>query len=160
MIYDIWGFLSSAPHWLVYVGALAGFLFGGYWISGIGKQLKELIQTIETLDTMRSDLTGHINATINHLEDTKKLNSLEKWQTCDIQHCIHLQQLFNRMDKIGERLDQFDRRAEETRINTTTSLQALTDGQKELGRELGRELGDLAKTIINVLAEDLKRREK
>jgi hypothetical protein len=64
------------------------------------------------------------------------------------------------MDKIGERLDQFDKRADETRQNTTTSLQALTDAQKELGRELGRELGDLAKTIINVLAEDLKRREK
>ena len=160
MIYDIWGFLSSAPHWLIYLGALAGFLAGGYLISYIGKQIKLLIITIEALNVMRDSMADHVKATSAHFEDAKKLNSLDKWQTCDIQHCVHLQKVFHRMDKIGERLDQFDKRADETRQNTTTSLQALTDAQKELGRELGRELGDLAKTIINVLAEDLKRREK
>ena len=65
-----------------------------------------------------------------------------------------MQQIFNKFDKATERFDAFDKRAEETRANTNLSLQDIREGQKDLGKELG----DLAKLIINVLADNLKAR--
>lgn len=160
MIFDAWGFLTSAPHWLVYLTALIGVLLGGWWISTITRQISSMVATVDNLGEMCSGFSKHAEQADKHYKDVERVASDEHWKNCDINKCIHFQQIFNKMDKIQERFDQFDQRANETRANTVTSLDGLREGQKELGRDLGRELGDLAKTIITVLAEDLKRRER
>ena len=160
MIFDAWGFLTSAPHWLVYLAALIGLLLGAWWIVTISKQISSMVSTVDTLGTMCEGFARHAEQADKHYKDVDKLASDEHWKNCDVGKCVHLQQILHRIEKIQERFDQFDKRADETRNNTTTSLDGLRDGQKELGRDLGRELGDLGKMIINVLAEDLKRRER
>lgn len=135
-------------------------MFGAYWIAGLSNKVNVLVNTIESVNSMREDITSHNHDSQIHFSDTKHLANLEKWQTCDIQHCVHLQQLFSRLDKLNERFDQFDKRADETRNNTSVSLQGINNAQKELGKDLGKELGDLAKMIMNLLVEDLRRRDK
>ena len=159
MVYDIWGFLSSAPHWLVYLAGVVGLLALGYLCVNVWHQLKAASQSVETINAIRAELSSLANATEQHFVDTAHASSQAKWADCDIQHCIHLQQVFTRLDKLAERFDEFDRRTEETRANTSTSLSAINIAQKELGKDLGRELGDLAKTIMSLLVEDLRRRD-
>ena len=158
MAFDAWGFLGSAPHWLVYLAALIGLVLGGWWITRLSKQISSMVSTVEALGDMCEGFNEHAKLASNHYKDVERIASDEHWKTCDINKCIHFQQIFNKIEKIQERFDQFDKRAEEARSNTNTSLEGLREGQKDLGRDLGRELGDLAKTIINVLAEDLKRK--
>lgn len=158
MIFDAWGFLTSAPHWLVYITALIGILLGAWWIVTISRQISSMVSTVDTLGQMCEGFARHAEQADRHYKDVERLAGDEHWKNCDINKCVHFQQIFTKLDKVQERFDQFDRRAEETRSNTTISLEGLRDGQRDLGRDLGRELGDLAKTIINVLAEDLKRK--
>lgn len=160
MIFDAWGFLTSAPHWLVYLSALIGLLLGAWWIVRLSQQISSMVSTVDTLGEMCSGFNEHAKLASEHYKDVERLAGDEHWKTCDVSKCVHMQQIFHKIDKIQERFDQFDQRANETRSNTNTSLEGLREGQKELGRDLGRELGDLAKSIISVLTEDLKRREK
>lgn len=103
---------------------------------------------------LRDDFEEHATKADGHYSDLQHVSSSEHWKTCDINKCIHMQQIFNKFDKATERFDAFDKRAEETRANTNLSLQDIREGQKDLGKELG----DLAKLIINVLADNLKAR--
>lgn len=151
MVYDIWSFLGAAPHWLVYLAALLGLFFGGWWINKLATQINNLVTTVEALDMMRGDFTEHIRKTEQHFRDVEHIASEEHWKNCDIAKCIHLQQIANR-------LDQFDRRADETRQNTTTSLSGLRDGQERLSKEMGKEIADLAKMLVTITTESMKRR--
>lgn len=108
----------------------------------------------EQLALLRDDFEEHESKADSHYSDLQHVTSAEHWKTCDINKCVHMQQIFNKFDKATERFDAFDKRVEETRANTNLSLQDIREGQKDLGKELG----DLAKLIINVLADNLKAR--
>ena len=151
MAYDIWGFLGAAPHWTVYLAALIGLLLGGWWLNRVTNQINSMMSTIESLDTMRVNIDEHVKDANNHYKDVAHIASEEHWKNCDITKCIHLQQITNR-------LDQFDRRADETRQNTTISLQGLRNSQERLSKDMGKEVADLAKLLVNVLNENMKRR--
>ena len=109
----------------------------------------------EQIALLRDDFEEHSNKAIDHYTDLQHVSSAEHWKTCDINKCVHMQQIFNRFEKATERFDAFDKRAEETRTNTTLTLQDI----REAIKDLGKELGDLAKLIINVLVENLKARK-
>jgi uncharacterized membrane-anchored protein YhcB (DUF1043 family) len=158
MAFDAWGFLAAAPHWLVYLAALVGLLLGAWWISRLSRQISYMVSTFETLSDMRGEFDEHAKLANSHYKHIEILASEEHWKTCDINKCIHFQQIFNKIEKIQERFDQFDQRANETRTNTATSLDGLREGQRELAKEMGRELSDLAKQLITVLAENIRRK--
>lgn len=158
MIYDIWGFLGGAPHWLVYMAAVLGLLLGGWWISHVSRQMNKLISCVDIMEHMRQLLVEHTQETKQHFKDSDKIASEEHWKNCSVSKCVHMQQFIHTLDRVNERFDQFDQRANETRANTATSLDGLREGQRDLAKEIGRELSDLARQLISVLAENVKRR--
>lgn len=158
MAFDAWGFLATAPHWIIYMAALLGLLLGAWWISYVSKQINKMVTHIELLDAMNHALRDHVRRTEQHLIDTDKIASEEHWKNCTISKCVHMQQFIHTLEKVNERFDQFDQRANETRANTVTSLEGLREGQRDLAREIGKELSDLAKQLINVLAENIRRK--
>lgn len=109
----------------------------------------------EQVSLLRDDFEEHAEKADTHYSDLQHVASADHWKTCDINKCVHMQQIFNRFEKATERFDAFDKRAEETRTNTTLTLQDI----REAIKDLGKELGDLAKLIINVLVENLKARK-
>lgn len=176
---DAFGFVSGLPTWLVQVLATIAIVILFMAIKRANKRLEWIIKTVEHMgratvdeqgnpliktddlqsirnkvDSLRSEFFEHANAAKTHYLDLEHVSSTDHWKTCDISKCIHLQQLFHRFDKLTERFDSFDKRAEETRNNTTMSLSDIRDDQKNLGRELA----DLARRIINVLSDNLKAR--
>ena len=117
---------------------------------------KALSDLKEQISLLRDDFDEHSNRADTHYSDLQHVASSEHWKTCDVSKCAHMQQIFNKLDKVTERFDQFDKRAEETRTNTYVSLQDIREGIKDLGKELA----DLAKSIISLLSNSLKDKEK
>ena len=158
MIFDAWGFLSAAPHWLVYLVALIGLMLGAWWITRLSYQMNRLISCVDIINDVKQSVDNHIRETDKHFKDSDKIASEEHWKNCSVSKCVHVQQFTHALNKVNERFDQFDRRADETRSNTVTSLEGLRDGQRDLAREIGKELSDLAKQLISVLAENIRRK--
>ena len=177
MVFDAWAFIATASPTALAVLALLGILK----IRDVTNRLIAMQETIESLgkaaltkdgepifdkaaidniraqvESIRNELQAHNKRAEGHYVDLEHLANTETWKTCDINKCIHLQQIFHKFDKMLERFDSFDKRAEETRGNTSHSLQSLDQGQKELGKELGL----LAQKILTVLADSLKSRGK
>lgn len=178
---DAWGFVKSLSAPTVEFLALIGIILTLLRFRSYGQQITDLTTTIQQLgraaltkdgdpifdvkvlielrqqlETIRLEFVEHQKAATTHYADVEHLATQDKYINCDISRCVHLQNVFNRIDRVVERLDQFDRRADDSRASTTVSLQAIGVAQKELGRELG----ELAKTIITVLGDIIRDRDR
>jgi hypothetical protein len=179
MLFDAWGWLQTQGLAVLSVMALIGILLSAGRYYYYAKELKQMRDTIAALgkaaltkdgapvfdaktleelrvrvDAVRNEISAHNQRAETHYSDVEHIASTDHWKNCDISKCIHMQQIFHKLDKVSERFDQFDRRADDSRNTTVVSLESIKAGQKDLGRELG----DLAKTILSVLAESLKNR--
>lgn len=179
--FDVWAFVSGLPLPVLTVFATIGLLLLLSTIKRLTLQLQTITATIESigkavttkdgdpvfnpkslddlkkeLEIIHKDFLSHKQEAANHYQDVSRLAGEEMWKHCDVQRCSHLQGLGNKFERILERLDSFDRRAEESRSSTILTLQSLNQEQKDLGSELSR----LAKSIIEVLSDIIKERDK
>lgn len=179
--FDVWSFVSGLP-----LPILSGFAFIGLLlllstIKRLTLQLQGIVTTVDSigkavvtkdgnpvfdqrifddvkkeLENIHKDFLSHKQEAIEHYQDVNKLAGEDMWKHCDVQRCSHLQTVGNKLERLMERFDSFDRRADESRSTTILTLQSLNQGQKELGSELST----LAKSIIHVLSDIIKEREK
>lgn len=179
-VLDAFGVVSSLSIPVLTFLAMIGIVLLFSKIRSFNNELQLLVKTVNAMGRATIDEKGNPVVDVDILNDlklqllelkkecetyTKKANdhyvavdhiaSSEHWKNCDISKCIHLQSLFNKFDRIIERLDNFDKRADESRSSTITGLQSMHQAQKDLGVELG----NLAKTIITVLSDILRDRK-
>ena len=180
---DAIGVVGNLSWHVLTILALLGIVLGLSKLRAFSSQLEDVVVTVERLgkaaltkdgdpvldvkvltdlrqqlETIRVEFAEYQRTATKHYSDIEHQASQDKWIDCDITRCVHLQGIFSRIDRVVERLDQFDRRADETRHNTTTSLQGLRDGQERLSKDMGKEVADLARLLVNVLNENMKRR--
>lgn len=178
---DAIGLVGNLSWHVLTILALLGIILGLSRIKSFSSQLEDVVKTVEQLgkaaltkdgdpvldvkiltdlrqqlETIRNEFAEYQKTANKHYIDIEHQSQQDKWIDCDITRCVHLQGIFSRIDRVVERLDQFDRRADDSRAQTTTSLQAISVAQKELGRELG----ELAKTIITVLGDIIRERDR
>lgn len=179
--FDIWSFVSGLPLPVLTVFATIGLLLLLSSIKRLTRQLQTIVSTVDAigkavitkegipafdrrtfdemkqqLDVVHKDFLDHKREAAEHYADVERLASDDMWKQCDVQKCGHLQSVGNKLERVLERFDTFDRRAEETRSNTLLTLQSLNQSLKELGFELS----NIAKTIIQVLSDIIKERDK
>ena len=179
--FDVWAFVSGLPLPVLTVFATIGLLLLLSTIKRLTLQLQMIATTIESIgkavvtkdgdpvfnqklfdelkkeiETIHKDFLSHKQEAASHYQDVNRLAGEDMWKHCDVQRCSHLQGIGNKLERIMERLDSFDRRADETRSGTLLTLQSLNQEQKDLGSELSR----LAKSIIEVLSDIIKERDK
>ena len=180
-ILDAIGVIGNVSWHLLALLALLGIVLGMNRLKAFSVQLEELFSVIRqigqaTLDDKgkplldyhtidetrrliaetRDDLTDHSIRSLKHFDDIARVADEDKYRNCDIQRCVHFQSVIHKIERILDRFDQFDRRAEENRTTTSTSLLTIQQGQKDLGSELG----NLAKTMITVLTDFIRERSR
>lgn len=178
---DAIGVIGNLSWHVVTILALLGIILGLNRIRAFSGQLEDVVRTVEQLgkaaftkdgdpvldvklltdlrqqlEVIRIEFAEYQKTASKHYSDIEHQASQDKWIDCDITRCVHLQGIFSRIDRVVERLDQFDRRADDSRAQTSTSLMAISQAQKDLGRELG----ELAKTIITVLGDIIRERDR
>lgn len=105
----------------------------------------------DELTELRQDSEKHYSAAQKCHDDIARQADSNKYQTCDVNKCIHLTKVNNDLSRILDRFDDFDKRADESRSSTLNTLDSIN--LKII--ELGRESGDMARSIIDVLRDFL-----
>lgn len=179
--FDVWSFVSGLPLPVLSVFATIGLLLLLSSIKRATRQLQTIVSTVEAigkavitregtpafdrrtfdemkqqLEVVHKDFLDHKHEASEHYSDVERLSNEDMWKRCDVQKCNHLQTVGHKLERVLERFDVFDRRADETRSSTILSLQSLSQSQKDLGSELS----NIAKTIIQVLSDIIKDRDK
>lgn len=113
-----------------------------------------LVHIDETVNELRRDFESHTSAAERHYQTLEDVNSEDHWKNCPIDKCVHFQDIIRRLDRVVEKWEQFEKRADESRANTVTSIEGIRGGQKDLGKELG----DLAKLLVGILTDNVKNR--
>ena len=179
--FDVWSFVSGLPLPVLSVFATIGLLLLLSSIKRLTLQLQTIVSTVDAigkavitregtpafdrrtfdemkqqLENVHKDFLDHKHEAAEHYSDVERLANDDMWKRCDVQKCSHLQATENKLERVFERFDSFDRRADESRSSTSLSLQSLNQSQKDLGFELS----NIAKTIIQVLSDIIKERDK
>lgn len=176
---DAIGVLGNISSHILTILALLGIVLGMGRVKAFQKQLDQVIKTVmligaatldengrplidpqvfgemkKTVEDVKGFIQEHSIQSIRHFDDSARAASEDKFKNCDVQKCVHIKEISHQISRIHDRFDQFDRRAEDSRGQTSASLQTISQGQKDLGAELG----SLAKTIITVLSDIIRER--
>lgn len=108
------------------------------------------------LTEIRNQVNDHSLRSLQHFADTERAASEDKFRNCDVQKCVQIKDIAHEIERVQDRFNQFDQRADESRSSTTVSLNSL----HQTIQSIESKLSDLAKTIITVLDNNLRDRSR
>ena len=171
MVFDAWGFLAYAPHWVVYLTALIGILLGGWWLAWATRRIYGLTGTIESLGKaslddkglplfdyrvlmeireqlveLRDNFENHADLFTEHHADVARVANGDPWKTCLIEHCPNLSGIIHKIDMMIKIFDQFDGKAEQSRQTTGATLTQISTQITEIARQLSSDAVESRKT--------------
>lgn len=165
---------------LLFISAALGVLFIFRYINQFSDQLKKMSDTVDImgkaivnekgnpiatydvlssikqeLSLLRDDFEEHSTSAADHYKDVERIAGDEHWKNCSIDKCPLMSNIFVKLDKVLDRFDQFDKLAEDSRKNTSASLDSISKGM----RDLSKELSSIAQTIVGVLSTLISKKE-
>ena len=171
MIFDAWGFLACAPHWLVYLSGLIGLLLAGWWLTWATKRIYRLTGTIEGLGNaslddkgrplfdyrvlieireqlvrLRDDFENHADLFTEHHADVARVANGDPWKTCLVEHCPNLSAIIHKIDLLIKLFDSFDDKAQQSREATGATLSQISLQITEIARQLSSDAVESRKT--------------
>jgi hypothetical protein len=110
-----------------------------------------LSKIADELREFRQDSELHINQAAKHYDSVERLDSQPKYLDCDVSRCIHLVTVINEIKKVADRFEQFDQRANDSRVATGGSLEEIRAEMKGLASEVSQQSKQMVEVLTRLL---------